>query len=355
MVGLVYSEPQASSTPAFAAWYTGLQSEVRWIDPDGTLVLLRDGTQPRVVHLYRGNTRVDLIAASRPSGTSQSGSVAPEAAAAMAEHCLAASDLVSHLARDENALNCQLESLNDALHWLGESDGAAATDLRIRTHVERASLKVRRRDIDGAIDDLELESLARSAAVTSSPSSSRYRCMSASLRLISRYRSTTARTAVPENDLAQLLGGERDDLLSMLEEQIRLCATERAWEEPLYSAGLALAKLLGSDRGDSSGALERFDASLVPMTSPSPAQVVKGSDDDGFLNAQIAMAEGPLGVRRSADQPGPAIDIPTPHPDADPNQASRLNIEYQQAPAAWHALPWLTRLRTRKPEPPTGI
>jgi hypothetical protein len=90
------------------------------------------------------------------------------------------------------------------------------------------------------------------------------------------------------------------------------------------------------------------------MTSPA-AQIVKGPDVERFLNEQIATVEDPHGIRRAAGRPETAVDIPTPHPNADPNQASRMNIEYQQALAAWHALPWLKRVRTRKPEPPTGI
>jgi tetratricopeptide (TPR) repeat protein len=43
------------------------------------------------------------------------------------------------------------------------------------------------------------------------------------------------------------------------------------------------------------------------------------------------------------------------HDRADPNEAMRRNIEYQQAIAAWEALPWLKKLRTKKPEPPGGI
>ena len=46
---------------------------------------------------------------------------------------------------------------------------------------------------------------------------------------------------------------------------------------------------------------------------------------------------------------------PTPHPSADPARAAQLNLEYQRAKKAWEALPWLKRMRTPKPEPPTGI
>jgi len=49
------------------------------------------------------------------------------------------------------------------------------------------------------------------------------------------------------------------------------------------------------------------------------------------------------------------LSIPTPHPSADPERAVRLNIEYQRRLSAWKALPWLQRVRTVKPEPPSGI
>jgi hypothetical protein len=45
----------------------------------------------------------------------------------------------------------------------------------------------------------------------------------------------------------------------------------------------------------------------------------------------------------------------TPHPSANGAHAAQLNMEYQKARKAWEALPWLKRVRTPKPEPPTGI
>jgi WD40 repeat protein len=46
---------------------------------------------------------------------------------------------------------------------------------------------------------------------------------------------------------------------------------------------------------------------------------------------------------------------PTPHPAADAGRAAELNIRYQQELAAWKALPFWKRFRTKKPEPPAGI
>jgi WD40 repeat protein len=48
-------------------------------------------------------------------------------------------------------------------------------------------------------------------------------------------------------------------------------------------------------------------------------------------------------------------EIPSPHPRADGNRAAQLNMEYQKARRAWEALPWWKRIRTPRPEPPTGM
>jgi hypothetical protein len=49
------------------------------------------------------------------------------------------------------------------------------------------------------------------------------------------------------------------------------------------------------------------------------------------------------------------IDIPSAHPGADGNRAAALNIAYHKDLAAWQALPFWKRLRTKKPQPPKGI
>jgi hypothetical protein len=40
------------------------------------------------------------------------------------------------------------------------------------------------------------------------------------------------------------------------------------------------------------------------------------------------------------------------HPLTDADRAALLNIAYQKDLAAWKALPFLKRLRTKKPQPP---
>lgn len=49
------------------------------------------------------------------------------------------------------------------------------------------------------------------------------------------------------------------------------------------------------------------------------------------------------------------VDIPSPHSAANPDRASQLNIQYQKDLKAWEGLPWLKRIRTKRPEPPKGI
>jgi hypothetical protein len=52
---------------------------------------------------------------------------------------------------------------------------------------------------------------------------------------------------------------------------------------------------------------------------------------------------------------GAQVDIPRGHPGADADRAVALNIAYLKDLAAWNALPFLKRLRTKKPQPPEGI
>ena len=70
----------------------------------------------------------------------------------------------------------------------------------------------------------------------------------------------------------------------------------------------------------------------------------------------------PRPTASTADAP-PAARRPAPPPTAvallDPNspaqRAARLSIEYQRAMARWNTLSWWQRLRTLKPEPPSGL
>lgn len=47
--------------------------------------------------------------------------------------------------------------------------------------------------------------------------------------------------------------------------------------------------------------------------------------------------------------------MPRAHPAAASDRAAALNIAYLKDLAAWKALPFLKRLRTKRPQPPEGI
>jgi hypothetical protein len=63
------------------------------------------------------------------------------------------------------------------------------------------------------------------------------------------------------------------------------------------------------------------------------------------------------GIDEFADSPttSTSIDLPAPHPRANAATAAELNRVYQEELAQWKALPWIKRIRTKKPEPPRGI
>ena len=77
-----------------------------------------------------------------------------------------------------------------------------------------------------------------------------------------------------------------------------------------------------------------------------------------MLNLGLDKGRQPLAERHSGDENEmmPAVDgLSIPHPIADPERAARLNIQYQQDLAQWKSLSWFKRLRTPKPQPPSGI
>jgi CHAT domain len=59
--------------------------------------------------------------------------------------------------------------------------------------------------------------------------------------------------------------------------------------------------------------------------------------------------------RQTGLESAPDVIASTPHPAANPERAARLNIQYIQDLKNWQALPWWKRLRTKKPDRPTGI
>ena len=362
MVGLVHAgTATSSSAPAFAALYTGIRSEVLWIEPDGTLVIVRDSTQPRVLHLCRGNARVDLVTALSMSPVVQPFTITRAAAQMMAETSLATSDLLAHLAKDQTALDCQREALDDARRLLG--DWEEPGDVHLRTCTERASLRIRQRDLEGALTELRVPWISVENVTMPSSTRLRYGCLRVSVLLIARYRAQSERQAEPGDDHHRPDVSVTDDHLAAFNEAIDLCRAEREWEAQLYALGLALAILGLRDQAGSAvssaelrrwrtlshigHARDEFAASQTPLTGLL-GPCTSGGADVAWLDAHLI---GP----RLAARPRAAVDIPSPHPAANADRAAALNIQYQRDLVAWRALPWLRRIRTKKPEPPTGI
>ncbi|MEK6324266.1 MAG: DUF4062 domain-containing protein [Acidobacteriota bacterium] len=79
------------------------------------------------------------------------------------------------------------------------------------------------------------------------------------------------------------------------------------------------------------------------------ANFLPGREDGDFLmEVAIALSES----RHPAAGP---VYVSTPHPGTNAERAAQLNIQYQQDLARWNALPWWKRVRTKKPDRPTGI
>jgi tetratricopeptide (TPR) repeat protein len=60
-------------------------------------------------------------------------------------------------------------------------------------------------------------------------------------------------------------------------------------------------------------------------------------------------------IRAKVHEPSRRVYIPPPHPGANAELAGQRNVEYQKELARWDSLPWLKRIRTKKPQPPEGI
>jgi len=72
---------------------------------------------------------------------------------------------------------------------------------------------------------------------------------------------------------------------------------------------------------------------------------VSGAGEHGELAHR---ATGPTETR-------PSVDIPSPHPRADPKRAAALNRKYLEELERWRALPVWKRRLVKKPERPAGI
>lgn len=76
------------------------------------------------------------------------------------------------------------------------------------------------------------------------------------------------------------------------------------------------------------------------------------SESDARANRELRQADGPKGGSIAASD---AYRGSPPHALSDANRAAEMNIAYQRELAHWKSLPWWERLRTRRPQRPTGI
>ncbi|HSB09187.1 MAG TPA: DUF4062 domain-containing protein [Blastocatellia bacterium] len=79
------------------------------------------------------------------------------------------------------------------------------------------------------------------------------------------------------------------------------------------------------------------------------ANFMRGREDSDFLR-EVAIATGEIPHHGAG-----SVYVSVPHPATNAERAAELNIRYQQDLARWKALPWWKRVRTKKPDRPTGI
>jgi tetratricopeptide (TPR) repeat protein len=134
--------------------------------------------------------------------------------------------------------------------------------------------------------------------------------------------------------------------------------TRRAIE--LYEEALSIAREIGDRRGEArhlwnmGQALDKLGDRAQAVTHAEAALRLFEQVENPY--SEIARKQ--LADWRKADEARrqlPPASVSPPHPAADPERASHLNIQYQKGLAVWRALPWLKRVRTPKPRPPTGI
>ena len=99
----------------------------------------------------------------------------------------------------------------------------------------------------------------------------------------------------------------------------------------------------------------------IPLVEDAHRLAVEHSLDDIAERTERMMAALPLvQAPRSAPSGKGSLQMPdaahmTAYRGADPERAAELNRQYQEELAEWKALPWLRRMRTKRPDPPKGI
>jgi hypothetical protein len=136
--------------------------------------------------------------------------------------------------------------------------------------------------------------------------------------------------------------GQLDRAGQLYEEQERICR-DLDYKPGLAYALINQASLLANERNLAKEGLPLAEAAL---------NLARENDLVLLVEQFEPVVEF---VRSKAATPSPPVYSSTPHPNANAERAARLNLEYQRDVARWNALPWLKRVRTKKPEPPRGI
>ena len=144
--------------------------------------------------------------------------------------------------------------------------------------------------------------------------------------------------------------GDLDGAMVLLKEKERIC---RQLGDP---AGLA------TSLANRAWILSETPATLAEARNlVAEAHRLAGAHGRIVLAGQIASVQSEINARlERMTESGPkttvrSIDVPAPHPGADPDRAAEMNLEYQRELARWKALPWWKRVRTPRPKPPRGI
>lgn len=155
-----------------------------------------------------------------------------------------------------------------------------------------------------------------------------------------------------KNGLQQTLGNQAvllrarrqfDEAQRLLEEQERICRELGSHQGLAYSL-INQALLLSDERGRPREALPLAESAYDLARQANLILVAE----------QIRPLVDQVRAKATQSLPVP-VYVSIPHPGADADRATQLNLEYQQELARWNSLPWWKRLKEKKPERPRGI
>jgi len=155
-----------------------------------------------------------------------------------------------------------------------------------------------------------------------------------------------------KNSLQQSLGNQAvllrasqqfDEAQQLLEEQERICRELGSQQGLAYSL-INQALLLADNRGRAREALPLAETAYDVARNANLILVANQ------IRPYVDHVRGKIVETQHAP-----VYTSSPHPGADADRAARLNLKYQRELAQWKALPWFKRMRTSKPEPPSGI